>query len=250
MDFAAPLGTRAALASRIAELLPGTAFDAARPVGSALSGPPSYAHVPSIPNGVDAAEARRILAPQLALASGEVRDRIERLKELAAEFRGEEAVHQLLQFRGVAAVFPASAGENGYMRPERLSDPLLFETLHTTPRLPAWFGESRRDGYEFTFAGEDCTWQARMVELGRLCYGFVYAARPLDAAQGKESYALFSSDQRVHYRSDGTIPNAADPTGDSAAPAPLQAPEVDAVRDLHHVAAIESLWVAITRRGY
>ena len=99
-----------------------------------------------------------------------------------------------------------------------MSDAAFFAQLHAPPRLPSWFAEPQRDGYAFEFAGDDCTWRAHMVELGTLCFGFVYSARPLDSSGAKRSFALFSADQRIHYRI-GAAATQSDPTVDVAAAA-------------------------------
>ena len=231
--------------------------------GSALqaselaAGPPRYKHLPIAPKGTPTPDARALLAPQYLLAAEEVRSRLERLKELAPEFRGDEVVHQLIQFREASVVFPAKVGENGFMPPERLSDVAFFAQLHAAPRLPLWFADAQRDGYVFEFAGDDCTWRAHMVELGTLCFGFVYSARPLEQGSGQRSYALFSADQRIHYRTGSGVPAQTDPIVDFAAAegdasgAPQPAiEEAYALRDLRHAASAESVAAAMIGRGY
>src|SRR5439155_17698024 len=221
-------------------------------------GPPRYKHLPIAPKGTPTPDARALLAPQYLLAAEEVRSRLERLKELAPEFRGDEVVHQLIQFREASVVFPAKVGENGFMPPERLSDAAFFAQLHAAPRLPVWFAEPQRDGYVFEFAGDDCTWRAHMVELGTLCFRFLYSARALDASSGKRSFALFSADQRIHYRT-GPVPTQNDPIvdlvtlagGDASTMPPQPAmQEAYALRDLRHAASAETVVVTMLGRGY
>jgi hypothetical protein len=222
--------------------------------------PPPYRHLPVVPQkGGDSADAKRALADQFALAADETRRRMERLKDLAPEFRADEVVHQMLEYRDAAIVFPAMAGETGFMSPERLSDAAFFAQIQTTPRLPAWFAQPQRDGYLFEFHGDDCTWRAHMVELGRLCFGFAYVARPVEAANRRRTYALFSADQRVHYRMDGAVPTQNDPTVDNSTvsaaanqnpPAAAALYEAEAIRDLQHVAKVQELVKAMIGRGY
>jgi hypothetical protein len=231
----------------------GTPFSASE----LAAGPPSYAHLPAVPRSADA-EARRIAAAQFVLAADEVRGRLERLRELAPEFRSDEIVHQLMQFRDASIAFPAKVGENGFMSPERLSDAPFFAQLHAAPRLPAWFAEPQRDGYVFEFAGDDCTWRAHMVELGTLCFGFTYSARPVDASSGKRSFALFSADQRIHYRSGGAAPAQSDPTVDTNGASVEQSSanehpamqEAYALRDLRQAASAEFVAATMIGRGY
>jgi len=222
-----------------------------------VAGPPAYVHLPAMSKG-DGSEARKSLAPQFVLAAEEVRGRLERLPQLAPEFRADEIVHQLIQFRDASIAFPAKVGENGFMTPERLSDAPFFAQLHAAPRLPSWFAEPQRDGYAFEFTGDDCTWRAHMVELGTLCFGFTYSARPLGASAGKRSYALFSADQRVHYRS-GQVPTQNDPvveiapTADadpSGAPPQAAMQEQFALRDLRQAASAERIVTAMIGRAY
>jgi len=239
------LWSRGSLLSRSAPLL----------ASELASGPPLYAHLPLLPKGD---EARKTLAPQFVLAAEEVRGRLERLQQLAPEFRADEIVHQLMEFRDASIAFPAKVGENGFMSPERLSDAPFFAQLHTLPRLPAWFAEPQRDGYAFDFTGEDCTWTAHMVELGTLCFGFTYTARPLDPSGHKRSYALYSADQRIHYRT-GQVPTQNDPvveavaatTGEAAgAPQQPAMQEAYALRDLRQAASAEKVVVAMLGRGF
>jgi hypothetical protein len=235
----------------------GTLFSRTAPLlaSELAAGPPPYIHLPVLPKGD---EARKTLAPQFVLAAEEVRGRLERLQELAPEFRADEIVHQLIQFRDASIAFPAKVGENGFMSPEHLSDAAFFAQLHAAPRLPAWFAEPQRDGYVFDFTGDDCTWRAHMVELGTLCFGFTYSARPIDTRQGKRSYALFSADQKIHYHT-GQIPTQNDPvveatpatSGDAAETSQQPAmQEAFALRDLRHAASAEKVVVSMLGRGY
>ena len=237
----------------------GSPFSRAAPLlaSELAAGPPPYVHLPALSKG-DAVEGRKSLAPQFVLAAEEVRSRLERLPNLAAEFRADEIVHQLIQFRDASIAFPAKVGENGFMTPEHLSDAAFFAQLHAAPRLPAWFAEPQRDGYAFEFTGDDCTWRAHMVELGTLCFGFTYSARPLDASGGKRSYTLFSADQRIHYRT-GQIPTQSDPAveteptagGDSSGAPPQSAMQEEfALRDLRQAASAEKIVATMIGRGY
>ena len=102
---------------------------------------------------------------QFVLAAEEVRNRLERLKDLAPEFRADEIVHQMIQFRDASIEFPAKVGENGFMSPDRLSDAAFFVQLHTAARLPAWFAEPQRDGYVFEFTGDEAELAAILTRL-------------------------------------------------------------------------------------
>ena len=72
---------------------------------------------------------------------------------------------------------------------------------------------------DFEFAGECGMTSEYFGVLQDLCRSFVYAARPVDrGASGKRTYALLSSDLRVHYRSDLATPTESDPTVDNTSP--------------------------------
>jgi hypothetical protein len=148
-----------------------------------------------------------------------MRSRILYAKLLAPAFRDDPVVQQLVDFSVASSLFPGSLGESGFLPPERLSDPRLFQALGMPASLPSSFASAERDGYEFKYDGRDCNQPARIIrQLGTVCAGFVYGARPLDPSTGARSYALFSDDDRIHYRSDGEWPARTDPTVDNTAP--------------------------------
>jgi len=141
------------------------------------------------------------------------------MKSIAPDFRADPIVNQLYDYRQAAAVFPSSVGGGGFMSPDRLSDVAFFAAIHTRPSLPPVFAQPERDGYRFDFVGQNCTGSNPYLSfLGNLCNSFAYAARPLRGTHSKRSYALFSSDFRVHYRNDGGMPTLQDPTVDNTVP--------------------------------
>ena len=141
------------------------------------------------------------------------------IKILAPEFRNDPIVYQVLEYRQ-ATVFPGFVGEDGYLSPTQLSDKRIFERLQTPPYLPPSFAQSKRNGYAFEFAGEHCgkpTYLAKWFD--EICKAGVYSAVPLDRTQKEHrSYAFFSADDRIHYRTDGELPTRSDPTVDNTAP--------------------------------
>lgn len=162
---------------------------------------------PTTPADLDAGERSRI--------------RMARMKSVADQFRTDPIVTQLYDYRQAAAVFPSSVGGGGFMSPERLSNAAFFAAIHTRPYLPPTFAQPERDRYRFDFIGEDCTGtNPYLAFLVNLCQSFVYVARPLRGAPTKRSYALVSSDFRVHYRDKGGMPTLQDPTVDNTTPSP------------------------------
>lgn len=170
---------------------------------------------PSTPADLDAAERSRI--------------RMARMKSVVDQFRTNPIVTQLYDYRQAAAVFPSSVGGGGFMSPERLSNAAFFAAIHTHPYLPPSFAQPERDRYRFEFIGEDCTGtNPYLAFLVNLCKSFVYVARPLPGAPGRRSYALVSSDFRVHYRDQGGMPTLRDPAVDHTTPSPVvEMPKVE-----------------------
>ena len=74
-----------------------------------------------------------------------------------------------------------------------------------------------RDGYIFEFYGLNCSRPPTFLTMfGSLCDGVVYAAQPTEPAPpGAPSFAYFSADDRIHYRSDAKDPTVSDPTVDN-----------------------------------
>jgi hypothetical protein len=182
----------------------------------------SAAQAAATPSGARANSraTAQALGQQLVRSASNGRNRMIYAKLLAPEFRGDHVAQQLLDFYLASMVFPGSLGEEGFLPPERLSDPRLFVELGMAPRLPSSFANAQRDGYEFRFDGLDCGLRPKyLLQLGALCGGFVYSARPLRASKTDSvSYALFSADERIHYRRDGALPTRTDPTVDNTAP--------------------------------
>lgn len=140
-----------------------------------------------------------------------MRRRIERNKDIAAEFQGDVILHQLLDFRDASRLFDTTIGQGLYATPQRLSDPSGFGGV-VSPYLPPSFANPERDGYEFAFKGDDCTRTSRVLSVVTgLCAGGAYYARPAGGAKGL-SFVLFLHDDRIHFRRDGMYPNTSDPS--------------------------------------
>jgi hypothetical protein len=190
----------------------------AAPALLAIASAVSSARASATPGGEAAQSAQGLLQRMAAGAQG-MRQQLMYLKLLGPDFRGDPIARQMLDYAVASSLFPSSLGENGFLPPERLADPQLFAALHMPPPLPATFAAARRDGYEFQFAGV-CDRPARVIaQLGPLCGAFVYSAHPVGAVRpGARSYALLTADDRIHYRTDGGVPAASDPTVDNTAP--------------------------------
>ena len=181
--------------------------------------------------------SRSVSTPVAASGSGEdfmrladdAKAKAARMKLIAPDFRTDPIVNQLYDYRQAAAVFPSSVGGGGFMSPERLSDAAFFEAIHTRPYLPPTFAQSERDGYRFDFVGANCTGtNPYLAFLGNLCKSFAYVARPLRGTRSKRSYALLSSDFRVHYRHDGAMPTPQDLTVDNPGPTTVEVAKAEA----------------------
>jgi hypothetical protein len=148
-------------------------------------------------------------------------------KAIAPEFRNNPVVVQLFEFLVASVDYRASIGMGRYATPEALSDQANWLRMQIPPPLPAAYGDGRRDGYQFEFLGQHCgPMPNNMSAPQNDCDQFVYLARPVDdeeSLRGRSSFALFSEDFRIHYRTDGELPTLEDPTVDNAAPEPARA---------------------------
>lgn len=141
-----------------------------------------------------------------------VRRRATVMKALAPDFRENPIVEQLVDVQMASRAY-WNFVDGRFSSPELLSNPNVWSRFHMQPFLPPAFGERDRDGYAFEFSGETCEesdpgWPE--------CRGFVYSARPLKSeGEASITYALFSADDRIHFRKDGRTPTVADPTVDA-----------------------------------
>jgi hypothetical protein len=188
-------------------------------------------------------------------ATEQLRIRTARMESVAANFRADPIVNHLYDYRQAAAAFPSSVGGGGFMSPERLSDAAFFRAIHTPTPLPPVFTQPERDGYRFDFIGENCTGtNPYLAYLADLCKSFVYVARPLQGARSRRSYALLSSDFRVHYRDRGGMPTRQDPTVDNmasptAADMPKAGPESQPAESTGLLASLRRAATAVIDRA-
>jgi hypothetical protein len=140
-----------------------------------------------------------------------VRRRNSVMKALPAAFRDNRIVEQLVDVQMASRAY-WNFVDGRFSSPELLSNADVWSRFHMQPFLPPAFGVRQRDGYEFEFSGQYCEepdpgWPE--------CSGFVYVARPLNTeSEPFVIYALFSADDRIHFRKDGLLPTKTDPTVD------------------------------------
>lgn len=185
---------------------------AAQPPDLPAGAPPPGLAPGASPADVEAARAAWMQQAQL------LRARLNRIKVLAPEFREAPAVHQLLDYLHATTIFRTEFATDAFMRPEQLADKALFARFSKAPYLPAFFGEPEREGYRFEFTGECGQRSQYFSDFSDLCQAFVYVARPVSPAPDATTFALLSTDLRVHYRRDAETPSGTDPTVDNTAP--------------------------------
>jgi hypothetical protein len=164
------------------------------------------------PADIEAARAAWMQQVQL------LRVRLNRIKTLAPEFRDTPAVHQLLDYLHATTVFRTEFAADAFMRPEQLADDALFARFSKAPYLPTFFREPDRDGYRFEFTAACGQRSQHFSDFNDLCRDFVYVARPVGPSPDATTFALLSTDLRVHYRRDTQTPTGADPIVDKIAP--------------------------------
>jgi hypothetical protein len=140
------------------------------------------------------------------LGSALVRD-----SELA--FHEDRALKDLRAFAAAQHAFLAMTVERGYGSPVVLSEPTI---LPGVPPLPPFldrsFLQDVREGYHFTFEGDNPTSGTGAATLYR---DYRYAAQPVgDGPANRRSFAVYS-DGVIRVRSDAEIPERSDPFLDS-----------------------------------
>jgi hypothetical protein len=125
---------------------------------------------------------------------------------IAPQFRSMRVVHELLL---VSEVYDGPhgqrLGDGGYIDPAQMGDPTIGEGA-----LPEVFAESSRGGYRFDFIGRDASigYEASVTPYK----SFVYVAWPESDAVGQYTFALHSSDKKIHYTTEDRVPGTLDPT--------------------------------------
>jgi hypothetical protein len=136
-------------------------------------------------------------------------------KSIAPELREYPAVQDLYDFQIAADEYMRGAGQGRVAAPLHLSDALFWSRRDTPPFLPRYFANPIRNGYAFSYSGDQCKTLNASGEHWDECAAYVYSATPAEGegAAGL-TFALHSTDQRVHVRTDGRLPSRDDPTID------------------------------------
>lgn len=158
--------------------------------------------------------------PRSILASRqETSNRIERYEDrvrrrtaieqtLAPQFQRHKIVQQMLDVQLASRAY-WNFIDGKFSPPELLSDESVWARYKMPAFLPAAFAQRQRDGYEFEFRGAGCeSTEPNWPE----CTAYAYFARPLNRDSGEPTFAVFSSDDRIHYSRAGHLPSRNDPT--------------------------------------
>ena len=131
------------------------------------------------------------------------------VKALPPEFSGNPIVEQMVDMQMASRAY-WNFVDGRFSSPELLSNSPVWSRFLMPSFLPDSFGKSQRDGYSFEFRGEGC----EEAEAGwPECAGYSYIARPSDDSH-TIAFALYGSDDRIHFRTDGRTPHPDDPTID------------------------------------
>ena len=138
-----------------------------------------------------------------------MRRRTAAVKALPPEFNANPIVEQMVDMQMASRAY-WNFVDGHFSSPELLSDTTVWARFLMPSFLPDTFGKAQRQGYTFEFRGEGC----EEAEPGwPECAGYSYIARPSDD-QHTMTFALFAADDRIHFRTDGRIPQREDPTID------------------------------------
>jgi hypothetical protein len=144
-----------------------------------------------------------------------VRRRAAIVPTLAPEFRSNKIVMQMLDMQLAARTY-WNFVDGKFSSPDLLSSDAVWSRYKMPTFLPASFAQKVRDGYEFEFKGAGCeTTEPNWPE----CVAYAYFARPVNKESSDAIFALFSSDDKIHYTVDGTAPSRDDPTVTTSPPA-------------------------------
>lgn len=123
---------------------------------------------------------------------------------LAPQFR-IRVVHELMLVSAATEIPWGSGSGTGYIDPALMANPEIGGGA-----LPEVFAEPSRGGYRFDFVGRDA---AVGYETSVTPYrSFVYVAWPESDAVGQYTFALHSTDRKIHYTTEDRVPSTLDPT--------------------------------------
>jgi hypothetical protein len=203
----APVPTRRARRRSVQRpLVMGVAIAGAVLIGVPLMWPRSSLAI-KLPSSILA--SRRMGGPRFEKYVDRVRRRAAAMKALPSEFKENPIVEQMVDMQMASRAY-WNFVDGRFTSPELLGDTAVWSRFLMPSFLPDAFGKAQRDGYAFEFRGEGC----EEAESGwPECAGYSYVARPADD-QHAPTFALFSADDRIHFRTDGRIPQRDDPTID------------------------------------
>jgi len=152
-------------------------------------------------------------SPRMERYEDRVRRRASLIQTLAPEFQANKIVQQMIDVQLASRAY-WNFVDGKFSPPELLSNESIWSRYKMPTFLPASFAQHQRDGYEFEFKGAGCeVIDANWPE----CTAYAYTARPINKDSTDPTFALFSSDDRIRYSTDGTVPSRDNPTV-SAAP--------------------------------
>lgn len=136
-----------------------------------------------------------------------VRRRATLEKAVAPRFRGNKVVQQMLDMQMADRAY-WNFVDGKFSSPELLSNDNIWSRYKMPTWLPVVFRQRQRDGYEFEFRGAGCEiTEPNWPE----CAAYAYFARPINKESNEPVFALFSSDDKVRFTSDGSTPSRDDP---------------------------------------
>jgi hypothetical protein len=152
-------------------------------------------------------------APRMERYDDRVRRRRSLTQTLAPEFQPNKIVQQMIDVQLASRAY-WNFVDGKFSPPELLSNESIWARYKMPTFLPASFAQHQRDGYEFEFKGAGCeSTEPNWPE----CTAYAYLARPLNKEGTEPTFALFSSDDKIRYSTDGTVPSRDNPTVSTAA---------------------------------
>ena len=132
-----------------------------------------------------------------------------RQRALAPQFKNMQVVHELMMINSAELRFQASVGNGRYVDPAMLVMDPSNQGLEGIRILPPSFIAEARGGYRFEFIGSG-KGETFFEEFNPGYSSYVYVAYPESDAVGPYTFALVSETARVHYRTDGRVPDGFD----------------------------------------
>lgn len=129
-----------------------------------------------------------------------------RERSLDPQFKGLPVVHELMIADEAETQYHVSTG--AYADPAVLAESPSRPAFPGLPVLPPRYASPSRGGYRFEFIGKGEKQGFHEEDYE----SFVYVASPESDAVGVYTFALISETGRIHFRTDGRVPDAFDPS--------------------------------------